>query len=507
MQLSKQTIKTISRKSGLEIPDERLLNLPERVLQFGTGVLLRGLPDYFIDQANRKGIFNGRVVVVKSTSTGGADAFDHQDGLYTLCIRGIENGQNVDRSVIHSSISRVISAHEGWSSILECAHNPEIQVIISNTTEAGIVLEEDDIRATPPRSFPGKLLAFLYERYKAFAGKEDSGMVIIPTELLVNNADKLKSIVLELAAMNKLEQRFVEWLNNSNEFCNSLVDRIVPGKLSAKDRAQHENQFGYNDELIIMAESFRLWAIESKSEKVKKILSFVPADEGVVVADNIEKFRELKLRLLNGTHTFSCGLAFFSGFETVKLAMQDPEFASFIRRLSIQEIAPLVSGDIISYEEACKYAESVIERFSNPFLEHQWISITLQYSLKMKMRNVPLLQRHYSKTTEAPECMTLGFAAYILFMKCEQDADGKYQGSYKGKTYPVQDDFAEWFAVQWQQGDPETIVRATLANQDLWGMDLSSFPGFEAAVLDNLSILINKGAIGALEKLNRKEKA
>lgn len=507
MQLSRQTIKNIPRKDGLEIPDERLLTLPERVLQFGTGVLLRGLPDYFIDQANRKGIFNGRIVVVKSTSTGGADAFDQQDGLYTLCIRGMENGQNIDRSVIHSSISRVISAHEGWSSILECAHNPEIRVIISNTTEAGIVLEEDDIHATPPRSFPGKLLAFLYERYQAFAGNQDSGMVIIPTELLVNNGDKLKSIVLELAAINKLEQPFLEWLNNANEFCNSLVDRIVPGKLSTKDRAQHESQFGYHDELIIMAESFRLWAIESKSESVKKILSFVTADEGIVVADDIEKFRELKLRLLNGTHTFSCGLAFLSGFETVKLAMQDRNFASFIRRLSIHEIAPQVTSATISYEEACKYADSVIERFSNPFLEHQWISITLQYSLKMKMRNIPLLQRHYSRTTEVPGCMSLGFAAYILFMKCARNPDGKYEGSYYGRIYPVQDDFAEWFAGQWQKGDPETVVKATLSNQDLWGMDLSSFPGFETAILDNLSILMDNGAIDALEKLNIKEKA
>ena len=200
MQLSKEIIKKITPQAGLIIPDEKLFSLPEKVLQFGTGVLLRGLPDYFIDKANRKGIFNGRVVVVKSTSQGSADAFDKQDGLYTLCVKGIENGEMTEEAIINSSISRVLSAKEQWAEILACAHNPEMKIIISNTTEVGIVLTDDDIKLSPPNSFPGKLLAFLYERYKAFYGREDSGMVIVPTELIIDNGTKLRSIVLELAA-------------------------------------------------------------------------------------------------------------------------------------------------------------------------------------------------------------------------------------------------------------------------------------------------------------------
>src|SRR5258706_4748737 len=196
MQLSQRAIKKISSHDGLIIPDGKLFSLPEKVLQFGTGVLLRGLPDYFIDKANRNGIFNGRIVVVKSTSQGSAGAFDQQDGLYTLCVRGIDKGAMMDEMIINSSISRVLAAREDWTAILKCAHDPGMKVIISNTTEVGIVLTDDDITLSPPASFPGKLLAFLHERYRALNGSEDSGMVIIPTELIVDNGRQLRSVVL-----------------------------------------------------------------------------------------------------------------------------------------------------------------------------------------------------------------------------------------------------------------------------------------------------------------------
>ena len=229
MQLSKNNLDKIKARNGLEIPDKKVFGLPEKVLQFGTGVLLRALPDHFIDQANKQGIFNGRVVVVKSTESD-SSAFDRQDGLYTICVRGIENGQTVEENIINASISRVLSAKTEWKQILACAQNPELKIILSNTTEVGIQLADDDINAAPPVSFPGKLLAFLYERFKAFKGSPTSGMVIVPTELITDNGNKLESIVLELAHRNNLEFKFFEWLENHNIFCNSLVDRIVPGR-------------------------------------------------------------------------------------------------------------------------------------------------------------------------------------------------------------------------------------------------------------------------------------
>ena len=229
MNLSKDNLQAI-RTTGLVKPGKAIFSLPEKVLQFGTGVLLRGLPDYFIDKANRQGIFNGRVVVVKSTESGDAGAFDRQDGLYTLCIRGIEEGKKVEENIICSAIGRVLSARDQWSDILQLAHRPEMQIIISNTTEVGIQLVEDDIRRRPPRSFPGKLLGFLYERWQAFGGSPESGMVIVPTELIIDNGKKLAAIVKELAQISQLPADFMVWMEQHCRFCSSLVDRIVPGK-------------------------------------------------------------------------------------------------------------------------------------------------------------------------------------------------------------------------------------------------------------------------------------
>src|SRR5437867_4667319 len=192
MNLSHHNLNSITSDIVIK-PNETLFALPEKVLQFGTGVLLRGLPDYFIDKANRNGIFKGRIVIVKSTDTGDSRAFDEQDNLYTLCIRGIANGEKVQENIICSAISRVLSAKQQWNEVLQCAHNTSLQIIISNTTEAGLVLVNENIHQQPPASFPAKLLAFLYQRYKAFNGSVESGMVIIPTELITDDGKKLTS--------------------------------------------------------------------------------------------------------------------------------------------------------------------------------------------------------------------------------------------------------------------------------------------------------------------------
>lgn len=501
MQLSKENLKKISKQPGLSIPEAKLFELPEKVLQFGTGVLLRGLPDYFIDKANKLGVFNGRIVVVKSTVKGSTDAFAEQDGLYTLCVRGIEEGNNIEETIINSSISRVLSASEEWNKILECARNPELKLIISNTTEVGIVASDDDISQSPPPSFPGKLLAFLYERYRAFNGSEESGMVIIPTELITDNGKKLRSIVLDLAAKNKLDKLFVQWLETANDFCNSLVDRIVPGKLPAADIKSTSEKLGYTDDLMIMAEPFRLWAIESpvNDKKVKEVLSFSEVDNGVVIAHDIEKFRELKLRLLNGTHTFSCGIALLGGFVTVKEAMGDEIFSAFVRRLMMQEIAIAMESKIITYNEACAFANKVTDRFRNPFLEHKWLSITMNYTSKMRMRNIPLLQQHYAKTGKLPTQMALGFAAYLMFMQCSAGDDKRYYTEINGQRLLVEDDSAGYFAQKWSGGDADSIVDAVLADKELWGTDLANdLPGFADMVKASIKLIQRDGIMAVV---------
>jgi tagaturonate reductase len=489
MNLSKENLSAI-RTTGLIKPGEALFALPERVLQFGTGVLLRGLPDYFIDKANRQGVFNGKVVVVKSTETGDASAFDRQDGLYTLCVRGIEDGKKVEENIICSAISRVLSARDQWQEILLLAHRPEMQIIVSNTTEVGIQLVDDDIRRRPPGSFPGKLLGFLYERYRAFGGSMESGMVIVPTELIVNNGRKLAAIVKELAQISQLEAGFILWLEQHCRFCSSLVDRIVPGKPDAVILKQLQHDLGYMDELLAISEVYRLWAIEG-DEKVRAVLSFSAADEGVVIEPDIEIFRELKLRMLNGTHTLSCGLAVLAGFGTVKQGMDDPAFSAFVAELMMKEIAPAIpyrqakeGGGEPFAVQAREFGLKVLDRFRNPHLQHQWMSITMQYSSKMRSRVVPILLEHYKQHDKPPVHIALGFAAHLLFMR-----------SVKREGW---DDRAGYYAALWEGRTPDEVVKAALVDVSLWGADLTALPGFGAAVGEQLDILVNKGAATAL---------
>lgn len=496
MLLSRYNLRNVNSDKVI-LPNESQFELPEKVLQFGTGVLLRGLPDYFIDKANRQGIFNGRIVVVKSTSRGDSDAFDKQDGLYTLCVRGIENSLKVEENIVCSAISRVLSARHEWSSVLECAHNPQMQIITSNTTEVGIQLVNEDVRKHPPVSFPGKLLAFLLERYIAFDGSEQSGMVIVPTELINNNAKKLESIVLELAHLNALDEKFIEWLENCNHFCNTLVDRIVPGA-DKSIMAEMEKEIGLKDELLVVSEVYRLWAIEG-NDAVAEVLSFAKADDGVVITDDIELFRELKLRLLNATHTLTCGVAFLSGIGTVKEAMDDSVVGQFISDLMLQEIAPAIPNEA-AVLQAEEFGTKVLERFRNPFIQHHWISITLNYTQKLKARAVPLIINYYEKFNTVPESFATSFAAYLLFMKSTRmDAQQQYFGQANGVEYMINDEKAPFFYELWKKYNVARLVNIVLQDTELWDTDLTKIPGFEQEVTEKLKMMITDGMQVALQ--------
>jgi tagaturonate reductase len=413
----------------------------------------------------------------------------------------------VEEYILNASVSRVLSAKAHWQEILECAHNPEMEIIISNTTEVGIVLVENDkITGGVPVSFPGKLLAFLYERYQFFNGDPAKGMVIVPTELVTNNGDKLHSIVAELAHLNDLDYKFIDWIESANIFCNSLVDRIVPGKLPEADLKATEALLGYRDDLMIMSEVYSLWAIEAHDKKVKEKLSFAQTDETVVITENIDKFRELKLRLLNGTHTFSCGLAFLAGFDTVKEGMQNPQMAAYVQSLMKDEMAPCVTGDLVSTEEAQEFAANVIGRFKNPFIDHHWLSITLNYTHKMKTRNVPMLLKHYGQDLYVPSLMALGFASYILFMNCEPGESGNYYGKINGNAYLVQDEHARYFCETWRKNEFADMAKAVLSNTELWEEDLSELPGFCFAVQKDMESIIKNGALNTISEIHEKHR-
>jgi len=505
MRLSKKILPQLNAIID-DAPTEGIFQLPEKVLQFGTGVLLRGLPDYFIDKANKQNLFNGRIVIVKSTDNGDTSAFEEQDGLYIHCVRGTKNQQIIEEYIINASVSRVLSARSQWNEVLKCAANPDLEIIISNTTEVGIILvEEDGLKTDPPVSFPAKLLAFLYERYKVFNGDVSKGMVIVPTELITDNGSKLQSIVIELAHRNKFDYAFIDWIENANCFCNSLVDRIVPGKLSLPDQKTIETKLGYKDELMIVSEIYRLWAIESSHPKVKKALSFAGADERVIISPDISKYRELKIRLLNGTHTFTCGLAHLAGFETVKEAIENKMIGRYVHGLMINEIAPCIISKELSVSEVYEFANTVMDRFRNPFLDHKWINISLQYTHKMKTRNIPLLLKYYQQGLNAQGYMQLGFAAYILFMKCELGESGKYYGEVNGEVYELQDNQAAYYNDVWKSNSLEEIVQNVLSNENLWGADLTLLPGFAVTVEVYLDSIMNRGMMETLAVFETKK--
>jgi tagaturonate reductase len=506
MKLTKSTIVNIPALDNLTLPAKNVFDLPEKVLQFGTGVLLRGLPDFIINSANNEGLFNGRIVVVKSTDNGNTDLFEEQDSLYTVCVKGIEDGKEVSEDHIVASISRVLSAAGEWDKILECAANPDMQLIISNTTEVGITLIKDSIHADPPQSFPGKLLSFLYHRFKYFKGDKSKGMVIVPTELIPFNADKLLSIVLELAHINNLESSFLDWLENANFFCNSLVDRIVPGKLNEKGQNETEKKLGYSDGLMIMSEVYSLWAIQSSAAPVKKLFSFATEKSGLIISDDINKFRELKLRLLNGSHTFSCGVAYLAGFNLVKEAMQDQYFNDYLEELMFREMIPAITGETISVKEAEDFAYKTLDRYRNVFIDHQWLSISAQFSYKMNLRNGFIIENYIQRFGTAPSLMAFGVAAYILFMRCTQEADGKFYGEANNIKYLVTDGNAAIFSDVWKMKSTEDVVEKILFNENLFDISPASMKIFKEAVLSWLAMMLAEGLTKTLQMAAAKKK-
>lgn len=468
--------------------------VPEKVLQFGTGVLLRGLCDFVIDKANKSGIFNGSVVVVKSTP-GSIDHFEDQDNLYTACVRGLKAGKPYEENVICEAISRVLIATEEWNAILETAVNPEMNVVISNTTEVGLQYYEEVLGDECPKSFPAKLTAWLKRRFDA--GLE--GVVIIPTELVVDNGRLLESFVNKHAHRNNLGEDFISWLKESNSFCNSLVDRIVPGKPAKKELQALHEELGYKDELLLKCETYKLWAIEG-DEKVAEVLSFEDADKDVIVAKDITQYRELKLRVLNASHTLMCGLAYLSEFEFVKDALKDEMMEKYITILMLTEMAPAIPFEVDA-KIAQRYGRDVMDRFRNPYLDHKWLSITLQYSMKMKNRVIPILYKYYEVFDTVPQYLARCFAAYLLFMKAIKKEGDSFYGNFNGSDYLINCDQAAYFHELWKDPNTENLVNGVLSNEEMWGTDLTQLPDFASTVathLGNMKLLGAKEVASAL---------
>lgn len=487
MILNRRLLSELVVRKGSSLPPDHVFHLPEKVLQFGTGVLLRALTDHYIDSANRTGAYGGRIVVVKSTESGRTDAFEAQDGLYTTVFRGVYKGLPVDHAYVNASISRVLRAKDDWGALLRFAESPDWELIVSNTTEVGIILSDEDVcTGQAPHSFPGKLLALLHHRFLHFDGDGTKGIVVVPTELIEQNGRKLRSILLTMAESNGLSESFIAWLGESNHFCDSLVDRIVPGAMSASDHEAKERQLGYSDALMIMAEPYGLWAIESSAPDVLQRLGFRNEDAGCIVVPSIERYREYKLRLLNGTHTFSCGVALMAGCTTVRDAVTHPEVGPFMKRLLEDEILMLVRQDETDTPAVDAFAASVWDRLSNPYLDHRWSSISAQFTSKMRMRNLPLMLRVLQGNGKLPPGMLHGFCAYLACMDSNPSPHGGYIYHRTAPSFLLNDPFAENMHRYWSLRDLSETVQAILSDVNLWGEDLSRWPGLGDDVLGQL---------------------
>ena len=495
--LDRSRLETIRRErsSVVAAPEAKLLDLPELAVQFGTGVLLRGFIDDFLHRANQQQLFAGRIVAIASTGSARDRALREQDGLYTLVVEGIERGQRVQECRIISSLSRALSAVDEWPDVLALACAPELQYVFSNTTEVGIVHDDDSgPDDVPPRSFPAKLTRFLYERASAFDFDPARGLTVIPCELIENNGDKLREIVLALARRWTLGSTFTEWIESAVPFCNTLVDRIVPGAPRDENVQRLADRLGYEDAMLTCCEPYRLFAIEG-DERLRARLTWARADAGIVVTPDISPFRKRKVHLLNGAHSLLVCAALPMGCETVLDAITQPSINRFVRNAMLNEIAPM-----LEVEGAEEFAEAVLDRFRNPFIRHALIDITLQATMKMRVRVVPMIERNIEKRGTVPQSLAFGFAAYLLFMQ------GRLQAARREQGLPVPaDEQSARLRSLWSSVDEDAtasvgqFVWTVCHDAALWGTDLTELPGFVEAVAEHLWRIRADGMAAALE--------
>jgi tagaturonate reductase len=483
-------------EEAIALPRADVLDLPERAMQFGTGALLRGLVDFFIDEANARGQFGGRIVMVGSTGSGRDRRLNEQDGLYTLVVQGLVDGAPRRDCRVIASVSRALAANGEWEAVLRAAENPAVDLIFSNTTEVGIVFDEDDANAGPagesPRSFPAKLARVLLHRARHFEYDPARAPVVIPCELIENNGDGLRTIVTTLAERWVLEPECMSWLSRV-VFCNTLVDRIVPGAPSGEQARELDEALGYDDAMLTVCEPYRLFAIQG-DDALRTRLGFADADPGIIVAPDIAPYRERKVRLLNGAHTSFVSLALLAGCTTVRDAVEHPVIGAFLRSVLFDEIVPsvVVPG-------AARFAEEVIARFANPYLHHALWDITLQGTAKFRVRLVPTILSYARRTGQAPRALALGFAGFLAFQRGDMQAERRSVGA----TVPP-DAAAETMRALWSStsdADLVSFVRDVCTRDDLWGADLSTVPGFVEAVSEHLARIRQEGAVAAMAAL------
>lgn len=468
-----------------------------KVLQFGEGNFLRAFVDYFIDIANEKTDFNGSVVLVKPIPFGSLDMFHAQDCRYTVLLRGLVDGQPVEQSRLVTSVADAVDAYGEYEKYAEYARCETLRFVVSNTTEAGIVLkEDDDFAACPPVSFPGKLCKLLYERAEHFGYAQDKGLVMLPVELIDDNGIMLKRCVKELARIWNLGDRFTAWLDSACVFTSTLVDRIVTGY--PRDEVQPIwEKLGYEDRTLVTAEPFGLWVIESDRD-ISAELPLPQCGLPVIYTDNQKPYKQRKVRILNGAHTSFVPAAFQCGHDIVLQAMNDPLILHFMQHTLYDEVIPTLA---LPREDLMTFAEAVTGRFKNPYIKHALLSICLNSVSKWRARCMPSLLGYVEKTGELPARLTFSLASLMNLYRGGVLVDGKLECKRGEETYTLQDDTAvlEFFAATGNLS-PREQVEAFLSNADFFGPELCKVPGLIDSVTASLEAIIAKGMRTVMEE-------
>lgn len=465
---------------------------PIKILQFGEGNFLRAFVEWIVKNANDQGLIDTNIAVVQPLEVGRVKELSEQDGLYTLYLQGIAQGEVVSQKTIIDVLGDFINPYTDYPHYLDYAKSEELRFIISNTTEAGIVLDPKDTNFDQcPNSFPGKLLALLYKRFKHFEGDVSKGLILLPCELIDHNGSELKRVINELAQLSHLEDGFMTWLNEANTFCDTLVDRIVPGYPRNEIEAMTKEQ-GYIDHSVIKGEIFHLWVIQGDPSVAKE---FPVNGEGlnVLFVEDLTPYKERKVRILNGAHTALVPVAYLYGIDTVKESVEDPVVGKFLKNLMLEEIVPTLN---LPKEELDQFAKDVLERFLNPFIRHELLSIALNATTKYKTRNLPSVLQYIKTTGQLPKRLLFSLAAMLVF----------FRGERNSIAIPLQDnpEFLEMYEKLWAGYDGsyasvENIVEAYLGRTSHWEIDLNAIQGFKTTVAEYVYAILTKGMAKALE--------
>jgi tagaturonate reductase len=470
---------------------------PIKVLQFGEGNFLRAFVDYFIDIANEKGKFDGDIVLVKPIESGNLDLFHAQDCQYTVCLRGMVDGAPKVVKRIVTSVADAVDAYSEYAKYSDYAKLDSLRYIVSNTTEAGIVYDESDkFEYEPPRTYPGKLCKFLHTRYEHFSGAPDKGLVMLPVELIDDNGLHLKECVVKLAKLWNLEDGFIKWLDDACVFTQTLVDRIVTG-YPRDDAEELWKEFGYRDNIVVTAEPFGLWVIES-SRDISREFPLPDAGLPVIFTDNHHPYKQRKVRILNGAHTSFVLAAYLSGYDYVRESLEDELIGNFMHDTIYNEVIPTLD---LPKDDLINFAQAVDGRFKNPYIKHALLSISLNSVSKWRTRCMPSLIGYIERKGELPRHLTFSIAALMAFYT-GSEIRGKVLIGHRGvQEYEIHDDEAvvSFFAKN-SSSPTKEFVHSYLSNVDFHGQDLSQVQGLEEAVVAYLDDIRTFGMRDALEK-------